>query len=136
MDLSYYQRCTYKDGGRGNGFYDCWGLVREVLHKDFGYPLFASFGSFGSVSSTDKAAFTQGFSELSGEFVEIARAEEAAVMLSFQSGVLQHVGICIRHDGFLKVLHAHLNHGVRLDKLRNFPRFCDGNEIKILKVAA
>lgn len=133
MDLNYYRRCIYKDGGRGNGFFDCWGLAREVLHTDFGYPLFASFGT---VAATDKQGATGAYDAISGEFVEIAQAEEAALLLSFQGDVLQHVGVCIRHEGFLKVLHAHITHGVRLDKVRHFSRFCDGNEIKILKVAS
>lgn len=132
MDLNDYRRCRYRDGGRGNGVFDCWGIVRSGLHHLFGYPLFASFGSVGA---TDKQGATASYNAIMGEFVTADRADEGVVMLAFHGQVLQHVGLCVKEDGRLKVMHAHIVSGVRFDSVANFPRFCDGNRVEMIKVA-
>ena len=115
---SQYMDCPYVDGGRGPVEFDCWGLVREVLHARFAVPLLPSFGL---VCPDDKPAMTNGYCQIVKALVPSV-PKAGAVMAGFVGQNLVHVGVCIDDGGLLKVLHTSRNKGVRLDSVRSFKR--------------
>ena len=53
--INHYMSCPYQPYGRGPSAFDCWGLVRDVLQRQFGVPELAAFGQ---VDPDDKRAMT------------------------------------------------------------------------------
>ncbi|MCL1123608.1 C40 family peptidase [Shewanella surugensis] len=115
--INSYMTCPYVDGGRDLNGLDCWGLVRDVLHKQFAVPPIASFGT---VSPDDKTAMTQGFAHVVKTF-NPSPPLAGCVAAGFFGGNLIHVGICVDCSGF-KVLHTSRKHGPSLDTLAYFQR--------------
>lgn len=129
MDFSKYQYVVYQDGGRGNGVYDCWGLVREVLHQYFNVPLLASYGS---ILPQDKASMTRCACELIQRgFVQTHELREGVVVAGYIGQRMQHVGVCVRIDGLLRVLHAH-HSGVRFERLHEFEKL-SGSSLRLFQ---
>ena len=116
--INKYMACAYVDGGRGPDVFDCWGLVREVLHVEFGFPLLASFGC---VLPDDKPAVTLGYKNVKSAF-ELGELKPGSVAAGFVGVNLIHVGVCVNCDGQLKVLHTTRKHGVRFETVKNFKR--------------
>lgn len=116
MDLKPYLDAVYVDGGRGDGQYDCWGLVRAVLHEQFDTPLYRSFGS---VEPRNKTLLTSSAQKIMKQFTPIDGPQAGAVACGYIGRRIVHIGVCVRADGFLKVLHAHTL-GVRLNTVRDF----------------
>lgn len=125
MELKSYQFAQYKDGGRGNGFYDCWGLVREVANKFYDYPLFSSFGD---ISVDNKKQMTKAaFSVMRG--LKECELHEGAIVAGYTNGLMIHVGIVVKSDDKLQVLHATSKSGIVINSIRQFERLA-GKEIK------
>lgn len=132
MDLNRYQSARYQDGGRGHGFYDCWGLVREVLHQYFDAPLYESYGN---VSASDKPQMDSVSRVIIKQGFEAVKQPAAGIVAAGYLGKrLQHVGVFVRIDGTLRILHAHQS-GIRLDTFTAFQR-CAGSSIKLFKAVA
>lgn len=110
-----YQLARYKDGGRGNGAYDCWGLVRAVLHEQYGKPLLPSFGH---VSPDDKQSMTA-LAEGIMSIVVPCEPAESAIAAAYVGRLLVHVGVVIGVD---RVLHASRKHGICINSYRDFAR--------------
>ena len=118
MDLKPYLHAVYVDGGRGNGQYDCWGLVRAVLHEQFDTPLYRSFGS---VEPHNKTLLTASAQKIMKQFSVQDEPMAGAVACGYIGKRMVHIGVCVEADGMLKVLHAHIK-GIRLNTLRDFAK--------------
>lgn len=130
MDLNKYRFAQFKDGARGDGFYDCWGLVREVLYEQFGHPLYSSFGS---VNGKDKNQLTQAAEQVQQAvgFGE-CEAQAGAVACGYVGKRLFHIGVCVEVAGIVKVLHASPD-GVRTDSLKGFARVAGSRVVYMSK---
>lgn len=116
--VAEYLTIPYVDGGRSDNGLDCWGLVRNVLHKHFNHPLFESFGN---VHPDNKQAMHEGFKCVASEF-KTSEIETASVAAGLRNNCLIHVGVVLFIDGRLKVLHTSRRHGVALNTIREFNR--------------
>lgn len=116
--VKQYQFARYQDCGRGNGVYDCWGLVREVLNTYFGKPLAASFGS---VLPSNKQAMQQVSEHIIQEnnFI-LCEPELGAVACLYRGKVLHHVGILVTVNNKLQVLDASNAHGIGIRSIKDF----------------
>jgi hypothetical protein len=121
-DFSRYKMAQYLDGGRGNGQYDCWGLVREVLHEYYDVP---ELESFGAVRAKDKLSMSKAAQELYDLFNEVV-AQEGVLACVYVGELLWHVGVVIKVDGLLKVLHAGSAFGVMMQSVSVFEKLSDG----------
>lgn len=121
---SAYLTVPYIDGGRDMQGMDCWGLVRHVLHHQFGFPLLQSFGH---VSADDKGHLTESFQQQVKVF-EPTNAKLATVAAGFRGQLLIHIGICIEVGSKLVVLETSKKHGVKLTELRQFNRMYSRTE--------
>jgi cell wall-associated NlpC family hydrolase len=125
MALSKYRLAQYKDGGRENGVYDCWGLVREVAHEVYGMPL---FNSYGDIAAENKRLMTRAAVEVARNLTECKR-REGTLAAAYTNGLIIHVGIVVRIDGLIKILHATSKHGIVFASISQFERIA-GKEIK------
>lgn len=116
--LERYQRCRYRDGGRGPVHVDCWGLARMVRHEQFGHPLLPSFGG---VDPNDKASASQAFALALADLRPVA-AEPGAIALCWSGSLAIHCGIVVERDGHLGVMEADEGVDVRWMPLRKFAR--------------
>lgn len=113
--FNHYQMASYKDGGRGEGFYDCWGLVRAVLHEQYGKCLLPSFGN---VSPDDKQSMTNLAAKLM-PVITVCEPAEGTIAAAYMGSLLVHVGVVVGVD---KVLHASRKHGICINSYRDFAR--------------
>lgn len=113
-----YLSAPYIDGGRTLAVLDCWGLVRDVLHRRFNLPVLASFGN---VHPDDKQELTASFNQVVIDFVP-GMAQPGAVASGFRGNNLIHVGVCIGEASQLKILHTSRRHGAMLSSVREFKR--------------
>lgn len=113
-----YIEIPYINGGRCKKGFDCWGLVRWVLHKEMGGPLLESYGH---VNADDKASLTKSFKSEVEHFIPF-KAEEFSVAAGFRGPLLLHVGICIKVNNKLMVLEISKRHGVSITELKAFKR--------------
>lgn len=116
--VNHYLPCPYVDGGRGPVVYDCWGLVREVLHKYFDQPLLSSFGA---VTHVNKLEIAVGYESLVGGF-SAGEIRAGSIAAGFVGNNLIHVGVCVECYGRLMVLHTSRKRGVRVCTVRDFRR--------------
>lgn len=116
MDLKPYLDSVYVDGGRGRGQYDCWGLVRDVLHNEFNCPLYKSFGH---VEPDDKTLLTESAQAIMSQFSFSKFPESGTLACGYIGKRMVHIGVCVIADDRLKVLHAHRK-GIRLNTVREF----------------
>ena len=110
-----YLFARYQDGGRDNGAYDCWGLVRHALHNVYGLPLLPELGG---VSPDNKDAMTH-LADTIYPVVTECQPQVAAIAAAYQGGLLIHVGLCISET---QIIHASRKHGICLNSLRDFSR--------------
>ena len=113
-----YLKIPYVDGGRSSDGLDCWGLVRDVLHRYFHVP---DLASYGHVHPDNKTSLTAGFNQVVTGFLP-CDAKAGAVASGFRGENLLHVGVCIEESSQLKILHTSRRHGAMLSSVREFKR--------------
>lgn len=113
-----YLAVPYRDGGRDCAGFDCWGLVRHVLHSHYGLPWLESFGH---VSPDDKQHLTDSYQQVVPAFVPGA-CVPGAVACGFRGACLIHVGVVVNSGGQPMVLHTSRRHGPTLQSPRAFRR--------------
>lgn len=113
--VNNYLFTRYENHGRGPDVFDCWGLVRDVLHKHFSTPL---LDSYGLIHPDNKSEMTRGYDREVKQFSS-CNACSGAVIAGFRGDHLIHVGVCVTP---LKVLHTSRSRGPSLDSLRSFTR--------------
>ncbi|WP_444886471.1 NlpC/P60 family protein [Microbulbifer sp. JMSA008] len=104
--INDYLTVPYVDGGRGMHGFDCWGLVRDVLHRQFNTPLLESFGH---VCPDDKPLLTDSYLQVVPDFLP-GPCKPGAVACGFHGDCLIHVGIVI-NNGQTQVLHTGRQYG-------------------------
>lgn len=104
-----YVGLPYQDGARGPDAFDCWGLVRWVLAREFGVEL--PEYNYGM----DRASRWDAIVEAESGFRQVEGPEPGAVVLMQNGNRRPHVGLCIDRE---HMLHAARGIGsciVRLD---------------------
>lgn len=114
--VEQYLECEYEDGARGPDRWDCWGLVRHVLHAHLGGRLLPSWGY---VRNTMPRTFTRAYQAESAAMEE-CRPEVGAIAAVFTGSLMTHVGVCIEVEGRLVVLEMNPKTGVRWRSVRDF----------------
>lgn len=121
MNLEKYLTVPYVDGGRDACMgLDCWGMVRHVLHVEFGAPLLQNFTG---VTRSTPDLMTNGYTESVSDFL-LCNPKEGAIACCFYSGskgkqILHHVGLCINDH---QVLHTSSKKGASIVSVRAFKR--------------
>lgn len=111
-----YLSCDYEDGARGPDKFDCWGMVRDVLHKHLGGRLMPSWGE---VRNTMPRAFTKAYMAEAGSMVECT-ACPGAIAAVFRGALMLHVGIVFDIEGRLHVLETNERSGPRIRLVKDF----------------
>jgi hypothetical protein len=111
-----YLACEYLDGERGPNKFDCWGLVRHVLHYELGGRLMPSWGH---VRNTMPRLFTRAYQAEASAMVECEPCE-GAIASVFRGALMIHVGIVFNLDGRLHVLEINENTGARIKLIKDF----------------
>lgn len=96
--LNKYQLWFYVDGGRERGRVDCWGLVRFVLHDEFGLPLLPEFAG---CMPDQKQLMTELADTIKPDF-KCCEFESGAIAAHYSAKTLIHVGVVVENV----VLHA------------------------------
>ena len=112
-----YLTIPYVDGGRDLDGLDCWGLVRDVLHRHFSLPLLKSFGN---IHADDKENMTRAYSEIKNAF-STCLPTVGTVAAGFNGDTLIHVGVVVESNG-LKILHTSSKFGMCRSSVRHFNR--------------
>ena len=128
LDLSRYQFARYKDGGRGPHEFDCWGLVRDIGHRDLGWILLPSYGF---VSPKNKALVTETSADIIPHFERCELANNV-VAAGYINNELQHVGLVLNVDHSLQVFNATRSAGIVFHSLELFQRIA-GQELRFYK---
>lgn len=121
MNLNKYHGTPYVDGGRvvSSGL-DCWGLVRLILHEEYGAPL---LNSFCEILPAQHDNMTEQFTESICLFERCRPCAGAIACCFYKSAtgddVFHHVGVVI--DGG-EVLHTCSERGVSVMPVRAFKR--------------
>lgn len=123
VDLSPYRMSRYQDGGRGDGIYDCWGWVREGLHKFYNKPLLASYGN---CKPTDKVQMTKISKEIMPHF-KSCDFVDGAVACVYIGKVFTHVGLVVMTEIGLKVTHFSSQFGFATDDKEHFESHAGGH---------
>lgn len=121
-----FKSACYQDGGRSEGIYDCWGLVRKVLTEHYQVP---DLPSYGYILATDKKAMTQAGTQLKPQFKRLEVPCDGAIAAGYRGSILLHVGVCVLIDHQIKVLHAQQSSGISFVSLEQFAR-CAGNRVE------
>lgn len=111
-----YLTCEYEDGARGPDKFDCWGLVRHVLHSHLGGRLMPSWGH---VRNTMPRLFTRAYKAEAADMVECGPCV-GAIAAVFRGALMIHVGIVIEVEGRLRVLEINESTGVRMKLVKDF----------------
>lgn len=114
--VEQYLACDYEDGARGPDRWDCWGLVRHVIHGHLGGRLLPSWGH---VRNTMPRTFTRAY-RVESAALEECKPEVGAIAAVFTGSLMTHVGVCIDVDGRLVVLEMNPKTGVRWRPVRDF----------------
>jgi hypothetical protein len=114
--VEQYLTLEYEDGARGPERYDCWGLVRHVLHAHLGGRLMPSWGH---VRNTSPRLFTRAYRAESASMLECAPCV-GAIAAVFQGAIVRHVGIVVEIEGRLRVLEMNPSSGVRHRSVPDF----------------
>ncbi len=112
-----YLSVPYVDGGRSMAGFDCWGLVRDMLHRHYQQPLLESFGH---VSPDDKTNLTAAYKTVVPQFIECA-PQDGCIAACFKRDLLLHVGVVVESNG-LQVYHTGRKHGPLKTSLNAFER--------------
>lgn len=131
--IKKYLTAVYKDGARGeDGFYDCWGMVREARVELYGRKLLPSRGG---EYQYDPQGFTKHYDEQKSEMVEITEPVPGSVIAVLRKKyICTHVALVL-HDLHntgtgLQVLEINPKQGPRLWPLY---RFLEANKIRTIK---
>lgn len=114
--VEQYLVCEYEDGARGPDRYDCWGLVRHVLHAHLGGRLMPSWGH---VRNTMPRLFTRAYQAEAASMDECGPCV-GAIAAVFRGAIVAHVGIVFELGGHLRVLEMNPKTGVRHLPVRDF----------------
>lgn len=114
--VEQYLPCDYEDGARGPDRWDCWGLVRHVIHAHLGGRLMPSWGH---VRNTMPRTFTRAY-QAEAAAMEQCAPEVGAIAAVFTGSLMTHVGVCIEVEGRLAVLEMNPKTGVRWRSVRDF----------------
>lgn len=114
--VEQYLECEYEDGARGPDRWDCWGLVRHVIHAHLGG---RELPSWGHVRNTMPRLFTRAY-KAEAASMEECRPEVGAIAAVFRGAIMVHVGVCVEIDGRVVVLEMNPKTGVRWRSLRDF----------------
>ncbi len=114
-ELNTYLSSQYLDGGRGDGFYDCWGLVREVRHLAFGKSLLPSYGA---INANDKKSLTNAANYEKRQLSKI-KAKPGAIATCWRGQLCLHVGIVVENNG-LFIMDISETKGCRAIRLSDF----------------
>lgn len=98
---------------------DCWGLVRDALHRLYGKPLVESHSD---VSPADKAGLTQRYKTVAEQFTAVAEPKPGDVAAGIRRGLCIHIGIAVEADGRFMILHTGRKHGPTLSRVEDFAR--------------
>ncbi len=112
-----YLTVPYVDGGRSMAGFDCWGLVRDILHSKYQQPLLESFGH---ISPDDKINLTKAYQTVVPQFVPCS-PRPGCIAACFKRGLLLHVGVVVEANG-LQVYHTGRKHGPLKTSLGAFER--------------
>lgn len=119
-ELARYLSVPYVDHGRGADGMDCWGLVREVLHKVYGGPLLPAHDD---VAPDDKPRLTQRAElQVEASFHEVDRPQAGDLAVCRSGSAVVHIGIAVTADRRLQVLHTARKHGAVLTRIAVFER--------------
>ena len=126
--VNRYLLAQYEDGSRGPLRYDCWGLAREVLHQQYGWPLMPSWGS---LRNTSPRLMTAAQRRTTAE-LEQCQPRAGVLACVFRGALMVHVAVIIDADGALSALEINPRSGCRILRLQEFERhylkvvyFCD-----------
>ena len=113
-DFSYLMDSVFKDGGRGNGEYDCWGLVKECFSK-YGFEV-PDYKIHCHAAATINAAIDESRSQWRAiEKTEIENNIPCLVVMRFnQVKLCNHVGIYL---GDRRFIHISERMGVGIDSI-------------------
>lgn len=114
--VEQYLECRYEDGARGPDRFDCWGLVRHVLHAHLGGRLMPSWGH---VRNTMPRLFTRAYQAEATTMEECAPCV-GAIAAVFRGAIVAHVGVVVEIGGQLRVLEMNPKTGVRHLSVRDF----------------
>ena len=95
---------AYKNGGRGNDAYDCWGLVMEIYRRH------------GITLNDYPISFDNSTEENISGIVNIEK-------ISSFDGWASHVGVCINEYEFI---HSAVGKGVTIDRIKRWDPFIVG----------
>ena len=111
MNLSDYIGIPFEYGGRGNGSYDCFGLVRDLYHKHHGVLI----RDLKSSSDSKEIALM-----MSGDLVNWKEVEKkiGSVVLFRIRGVVGHIGFVSSSDSFVHTWEK--TGGVTVEKLNDW----------------
>ena len=113
-----YLTIPYVDGGRDPVIgLDCWGLCRDILHRQFEQPLLKDFGN---IHADDKANMTAAYRQVKQAFLPCL-PKNGAIAAGFNGSALIHVGVVLENNG-LQVLHTSSKHGMSKCSVRRFNR--------------
>ncbi len=110
-----YLTVPYVDGGRSMAGFDCWGLVRDILHRHYNHPLLESFGH---IAADDKQRLTGAYHQVQHKFLP-STAKDGCIAACFKRGLLLHVGVVVEQNG-LHIYHTGRKHGPLKARLEAF----------------
>jgi len=116
--LNHYLAATYEDGARGPHKYDCFGVVREVLHERYGWPLMPEFGA---LRHSDPKSMTVAQRETVST-MRICEPADGVLACVFRGVLMIHVACVIDMDSGLFVLEINPKQGARLSRVSDFER--------------
>lgn len=113
---SNYLLCPYEEGARGPFKFDCWGILRDLLHYVSGVP-WHHIPEFGGITRSN--GMHESFVSIRDHFDETDAPVEGCAVCAYDSeGYMRHVGFYI--DG--EVLHTNKN-GPKHIPVKKFQRF-------------
>lgn len=122
LNLNTVLAVPYQDRGLDLNGWNCWGLVRWVFHALHGIWLPA----YAEVSPDADQTKSQAALDVirDGDFRTVKRPREGDIAAAYCGGGrwLKHIGIVVRCDGRLWVLHAAPSRGGRLSTITAFER--------------
>ncbi|UTV30155.1 hypothetical protein [Photobacterium atrarenae] len=117
--IDSYLESSFKDGGRGPAFFDCWGMGRDIQLKT-GVP--AQFvPSFGAVGAQDKRQMTTLYQDVSRSF-DVVPPRPLAIACGFVGQLLWHIGTVVPNGSQLEILHTSASFGPHLSPIHIFER--------------
>lgn len=111
LNISDYFAVPYRDHGRDWSGMDCWGLVRDYMHRT-GRGLLPSHAD---VSPHDKDSVSLRWDQM--KMTEVLEPEDGCIMACYRGRKMYHVGVVVIVGGRLRVLHTSEKHGTRIDTL-------------------